>query len=58
MQHLGSPFMVEVSDPGKIHPLEVGMTRVALGKPASVSIDPRRAANLAENAVVEVIGEY
>ncbi len=50
--------MCEMSDPGKVHPLERGMIRVPVGRIAYVSIDPRRAGYIATAAVVEVIGKF
>lgn len=48
--------MVEMIDPGKVHQLERGMVRVPIGRAAIVSIDPRRASAIAEQAIIEVTG--
>ena len=50
--------MVEMIDPGKVHHLERGLVRVPIGRPATVSIDPRRASSIADQSIIEVVGVF
>ena len=50
--------MIEINEPGRIHPLGSGLVRVPTGRPATVSIDPRRGSAIADSLIVEVIGKY
>ena len=54
----GSPFLVEMEGSGKPLPIESGMIRVPVNRPAVMSIDPKKAGHLAAATVVEVVSKY
>ena len=49
--------MCEMSSQARLHHLGEGLIRVPVGRPATVVIDPRRAGAVADQAIVEIIGE-